>query len=78
MTIESLDSTDAEHIEQLVRSRGWALIEERMLLVIEDKRTELEQDMDTGKTDRVRGFIRGVRRCLEIPRELISEGRQGG
>lgn len=75
--LEFLDLTDAEHIEQVLRSRGWRLIEERYRMVVESKLGELEQDLPQDRTAHVRGYLRGVRRCLQIPYEMVQEARAG-
>lgn len=68
---EPYDSADLDAIRELRRSRGWALVSERLQDAIEITRNELE--MRGAEPQYPRGMIRGLRLALEIPGILADE-----
>jgi hypothetical protein len=73
MQSEPLDSGDLDALIDLERSRGYALVRERILAELERYRTGLEADSDIGWTSRLRGKIEALRTVLEIPEILKAE-----
>jgi hypothetical protein len=70
-----LDALDAEEIAAATESPGYRLIAARIEAMLAAKRGELEQDLAPEATAAVRGFIAGVKRCLDVPRILIEEAK---
>jgi hypothetical protein len=68
-----MDQLDREEIEATLLSRGWRLIEARQRAMVEQKTRELRQDQAPEATQRVRGFLDGVERCLAVPEILKAE-----
>jgi hypothetical protein len=74
---EKLDRVDADLIEQVVQSRGWQLIRQRVEHEIERERTALEQPGPETETAWRRGKLAGLRDALQIPKLLMAEGERG-
>lgn len=71
-----LDQIDEQHLEELAASPGYALVCRRIERMIEEARLDLERDIPEQNTWRLRGFIAGCRRCLDVPGILMAEARK--
>jgi hypothetical protein len=70
---EPLDSADADALRDLVRSRGYELVANRVADELQRERAQLEGPLDVEKTANVRGAIRALRMVLQVPQILIGE-----
>jgi hypothetical protein len=71
---EPLDKLDAEHIDAVLRSPGWALIEGRMK---EEAHRKVRSLIDSGsEVELTRGFIRGLETAIKIPKIIAEETRK--
>lgn len=67
------DPIEEEHLDQTVRSAGYAVIVERIRDIIEQKRNDLEADMPESRTCELRGELRALRLALRVPEILRRE-----
>jgi hypothetical protein len=72
------DLLDAELIEQTVHTQGYQLVAARMREMLVHKVAELRSGANMDQTNRARGFLDAVERCLELPKILIAESRAAG
>ena len=73
ITQDVQDTTPAEWIEAVLVHPGWELIRERMDLMINRRRAELEQLLPPERTAFMRGEIAALRTCLSLPAILKKE-----
>lgn len=73
---EALDMVDAEHVIELLGHPGWQLFSERIAKELVRQRAQLEEPRGEVETASLRGFIRGLKLLLEVPQNLIHEGKQ--
>lgn len=74
---EKLDGIDAEQISQVVDSRGWQLIRQRIEKTRDEKMRELLQPLDPVQTANLRGSIAGLELALTVPKILMGEVKEG-
>lgn len=70
---EPHDSSDLDALEDLKRSKGYELVEERIFDELERKQLELEGDLGIESTWLIRGYIKALRMVLTIPDIRASE-----
>lgn len=70
------NSEKRDWILELLRSKGWALVEERIKEETERQRCELEEPKDMWETATLRGRIKALRMVLTIPTILKEEFKQ--
>jgi hypothetical protein len=70
-----IDGLDREQIENLLTTHSWQLIEQRVTDTLLRESAALEQPADEVTTADRRGYIRGLRMALQIPKILIGEGK---
>lgn len=73
--VEDLDSADLDAIKEMIRSRGYGLVVERVKAEIERLRLDLENGhgADEWLTNQLRGQIKAYRTLLTIPGILRGE-----
>lgn len=64
---EEPDAGDLDALEELERSRGWALVKERIKSELDRAGRELEGDFGPEKTNKQRGYIAALRMVLSLP-----------
>lgn len=69
----SADSIDLEHLRQVIESRGWQMIRERYMKILDGKVREVCGDLDSTATAKARGAIEALRTCLDVPKILADE-----
>ncbi len=67
------DAIDAEHLDQVAQSAGYAAIARRMRLMYDTKLRELTRPLDAIETAAARGFLDGVAACERVPAILKAE-----
>jgi hypothetical protein len=72
-----LDRVDAEHIKEMLQTRGWLLFMQRLTGLKESKRSELEQEQSETATAAIRGYLDAIRTVATIPDILMREGSRG-
>lgn len=70
------DRVDAELVEELVVSPGWALVRQRMLAIRTNHAAALVGDRTESETATLRGQVRGIDQALMVPELIIREGRK--
>lgn len=71
---QQLEKSQAKHeLDQTLKSKGWALIEARILDMIERHQTELETDLPWEETIAVRKKVATLRLVLQVPEILRAE-----
>jgi hypothetical protein len=68
-----IDPIDREHLEQVLASRGYQLIQTRMKEAAASKLRALRLDSDHYETGKLRGFLEGMQAALAIPEVLLQE-----
>ena len=74
---DKLDGIDAEHISQVIDSRGWQLIRQRIEKTRDMKMRELLNPLDAVQTADLRGMVRGLELALSMPQILMGEVKEG-
>jgi hypothetical protein len=69
------DSGDLDAILELERSRGYALVMERITDELERQRLQCEQPSETWTTHYAQGQVKGLRTARAIPEILRAEIR---
>lgn len=69
------DLLDAELIEEMLRSRGWQLTEQRIKETVSTKLRALIQPQSEIETATVRGFIAGLELAAGVPKILQKEAK---
>jgi hypothetical protein len=71
-----LVKADAEHLEEMLKSRAWRLVEGRLAVQLRRDREMNESDMPPGfDRERLLGHIQALKVALTIPRVMIDEAR---
>jgi len=70
------DSLDCELVEQCTKTRGYQLISLRLSHMLETKLRDLRGSLDQAGTERARGYLDAIERCLELPEILMKEFRE--
>jgi hypothetical protein len=77
MAADRVDGIDIGHLEEVMRSAGYRLIETRMRAIAEAKLRELRNPKLThDETQAIRGVLDGIDRCLAVPEQLRAEWQQ--
>lgn len=64
---------DLEHLRQVLDSRGWAIIEQRLEEMLADELRQLERDWTEKQTSYIRGRIAMLRTVLLVPGIRMTE-----
>lgn len=67
------DGIDAEHLDQVIKSAGYAAIAGRIRLMYETKLRDLARPLSAEQTAMARGFLEGVAACERVPGILRGE-----
>jgi hypothetical protein len=76
MAAERYNLADADDLDALIDSPGWALVKERIELQLDRERSELERDLPERDTARIRGAIRQLLIVHKLPELMRDEIRQ--
>lgn len=71
-----LDSEDAESLREVIDSRGWKLILERLEVEKTKLLARLMTDLDPIGSAKVRGQIAAIDTAVQVPDILIAEARE--
>lgn len=74
---DQIDPIDAEHIEEMVASRGWAWVKHGIETMRDVKMRDLVRPHSEVETATLRGFIEACERALSMPAALMAEARKG-
>lgn len=72
-TPDEPEQADLDALAELQRSRGFALVIQRMQVFLDEERNELEKPAGDDRTNVVRGRIQAIRTVLDIPQILKDE-----
>lgn len=67
------DAIDKEHLEQVLRTRGWEIFSGGVLRIAADKLKDLRRDQTLEETARLRGFLDALDYVMGTPQMLIEE-----
>jgi len=70
------DAIDSEHLVQVMQSRGYAFISQRMSEMRDQKLRELVQPSGPERTAELRGWIQAIETCLRVPEILKAEFKE--
>ena len=70
------DGIDSEHLEQVLHTRGYGFIRQRLIEMRDAKLRDLVQPSGLEKTSELRGWILAIETCLEVPAILKREFRE--
>lgn len=67
------DKTDLEHLRQMLETRGWQMIEQRIRQMIVGAQGQLELLEGGAELHRTQGQLAALRRVLQLPQILARE-----
>lgn len=68
-----LDGVDREHLEQTLRTRGWQIIERRLVAMLQRESGRCESTDDELSIRRAQGAVAAVREVLALPAGILRE-----
>lgn len=71
-----MDSVDAEHVRDMIQTRGWQLYQQRMEETLRRKVADLAHDQTETATAKLRGEIAAFVLALGVPAILIKEAKE--
>jgi hypothetical protein len=66
---------DRDELERLLASEGWALVMRRIRETYDQKVRQILGDADPAETQRLRGFLQGLKCARDIPEIMRDECR---
>lgn len=67
------DAIDREHLEQMLQTRGYAILRARMKAAFDGQLEELRKDLSPEMTAKARGVLNGIQLCHNLPNILCKE-----
>ncbi len=74
----TLDPIDAEQIQEMLDSPGWALVKRGLEQYRETLMRDLTRDHNEVETAKLRGLIEAAGIALALPASIQAEARKGG
>jgi hypothetical protein len=72
---DRVDLVDAELVEEMLGSRGWQLVQQRIAETVATQMRALVQPQTEIETATLRGFIAGLQLAASVPKILQGEAK---
>lgn len=70
---DDVSGIELDALAELAHDPGWGLVQERVRLMIERKRDDLERERESDKAAEIRGYLAALREVLRLPDVLKTE-----
>lgn len=70
---QQLDEIDLQHVQELVRTRGFQIVQQIVAKMLEDARTALETADGDVEVNRLQGQCRALREVLRVPEKVTAD-----